>query len=98
MDESQNDTSVDLDAVQSLLAISRWSPPTPDRSIASPDSGNSSISRNSSSASLSSTCSTNFTEDESSNGSSTDYDDKVSCICKNLLYFICFGKNRCHDR
>lgn len=48
--------SVDLDAVQSLLAMSQWSPPRHERSP-SPDSGVSSISRNSSSASLSSTTS-----------------------------------------
>lgn len=48
--------NVDLDAVQSLLAMSQWSPPRHERSP-SPDSGVSSISRNSSSASLSSTTS-----------------------------------------
>ena len=48
--------NVDLDAVQSLLAMSQWSPPRHERSP-SPDSGVSSISRNSSSASLSSTAS-----------------------------------------
>lgn len=47
----------DLDAVQSLLAMSQWSPPYPERNTPSPDSGLSSISRNSSSASLSSTTS-----------------------------------------
>jgi len=54
----QNETNenVDLDAVQSLLAMSQWSPPSHERSP-SPDSGVSSISRNSSSASLSSTTS-----------------------------------------
>ena len=69
-ENSQNERSenVDLDAVQSLLAMSQWSPPGHERSP-SPDSGISSISRNSSSASLSSTVSTTSVEDE--------LDDKV---------------------
>ena len=55
--------NVDLDAVQSLLAMSQWSPPSHERSP-SPDSGVSSISRNSSSASLSSTVSITSAEDD----------------------------------
>lgn len=57
-EDCQNETNenVDLDAVQSLLAMSQWSPPCHERSP-SPDSGLSSLSRNSSSASLSSTTS-----------------------------------------
>lgn len=54
---SEATENVDLDAVQSLLAMSQWSPPYPERNTPSPDSGLSSISRNSSSASLSSTTS-----------------------------------------
>ena len=79
-DSDENDSNVDLDAVQSLLAISRWSPPTPERSIASPDSGKSSISRNSSSASLSSTCSTT---DEPS--SAFNIDDKVLSYIRKFI-------------
>lgn len=55
--QSETTENVDLDAVQSLLAMSQWSPPYPERNTPSPDSGLSSISRNSSSASLSSTTS-----------------------------------------
>lgn len=75
-EQPENDNDVDLDAVQSLLAISRWSPPTPERSIASPDSGNSSISRNSSSASLSSTCSSTFTTNTEDSSALSDCNDK----------------------
>lgn len=52
--QSETTENVDLDAVQSLLAMSQWSPPYTERNTPSPDSGLSSISRNSSSASLSS--------------------------------------------
>lgn len=52
--QSETSENVDLDAVQSLLAMSQWSPHIPERNTPSPDSGLSSISRNSSSASLSS--------------------------------------------
>lgn len=55
--QSETSENVDLDAVQSLLAMSQWSPHYPERNTPSPDSGLSSISRNSSSASLSSTTS-----------------------------------------
>lgn len=55
--QSETTENVDLDAVQSLLAMSQWSPPYLERNTPSPDSGVSSISRNSSSASLSSTTS-----------------------------------------
>lgn len=55
--QSETSENVDLDAVQSLLAMSQWSPHLPERNTPSPDSGLSSISRNSSSASLSSTTS-----------------------------------------
>lgn len=55
--QSETTENVDLDAVQSLLAMSQWSPPYTERNTPSPDSGLSSISRNSSSASLSSTTS-----------------------------------------
>lgn len=55
--QSETTENVDLDAVQSLLAMSQWSPPYAERNTPSPDSGLSSISRNSSSASLSSTTS-----------------------------------------
>ena len=55
--QSEMNKNVDLDAVQSLLAMSQWSPPCPERNTPSPDSGLSSISRNSSTASLSSTTS-----------------------------------------
>ncbi|XP_074635116.1 Krueppel-like factor 11 isoform X1 [Acropora palmata] len=58
--------NVDLDAVQSLLAMSQWSPPRHERSP-SPDSGVSSITRNSSSASLSSTTSVEDEQDKPEN-------------------------------
>lgn len=75
---------MDLDAVQSLLAMSQWSPPTPERNIPSPDSGMSSMSRNSSSASLSSTCTTSSTmsSDESSSGSDFGYKNQKVCQIK----------------
>lgn len=76
--EAKEDSNLDLDAVQSLLAISRWAPPTPERSIASPDSGNSSISRNSSSASLISECGSTFSSKTDDSASFSDYGDKVS--------------------
>lgn len=65
MSDSENCQAepIDLDVVQSLLAMSQWSPPSHERSP-SPDSGVSSISRNSSSASLSSTVSITSAEDD----------------------------------
>lgn len=49
---NESDENVDLDAVQSLLAMSQWSPPTPGRNTPTPSSVSGSLSRNSSSASL----------------------------------------------
>ncbi|KAL9980906.1 hypothetical protein ACROYT_G009548 [Oculina patagonica] len=69
--QSETTENVDLDAVQSLLAMSQWSPPYLDRNTPSPDSGVSSISRNSSSASLSSTTSVEDEPEKIENGIQT---------------------------
>ena len=49
---SESNEDIDLDAVQSLLAMSQWTPPTPERNTPTPSSVSGSLSRNSSSASL----------------------------------------------
>ena len=89
--QSETTENVDLDAVQSLLAMSQWSPPYPERNTPSPDSGLSSISRNSSSASLSSTTSV---EDEPEKVRSIKNRDYVHPRVSEASFF--FSRCICH--
>ena len=83
--QSETTENVDLDAVQSLLAMSQWSPPYTERNTPSPDSGLSSISRNSSSASLSSTTSV---EDEPEKVRSLKNSDCVHPSVSEGIFFL----------
>ncbi|XP_001639597.3 Krueppel-like factor 11 [Nematostella vectensis] len=81
---SETSENVDLDAVQSLLAMSQWSPPTPERNTASPVS---SISRNSSSASLSSNVSAascTSSDDSQCDYAENHYKEKITNVDPNV--------------